>query len=102
MPPGLQFAFGIVLTAVAGFVDAVGFIELGGLFASFMSGASISLGIKAAANEWMAAYHAAVLIAVFIIGATIASMISEAARPWGIPIVILMEAACLTAAVLMM
>lgn len=35
-----ELVFGGLLTAVAGFVDAIGYIGLGGLFASFMSGAS--------------------------------------------------------------
>ena len=45
----VQVGVGVSLTAVAGFVDAVGYIELGGFFASFMSGASISLGVGARA-----------------------------------------------------
>ena len=84
-----------MLTAVAGFVDAVGFIELGGFFASFMSGASISLGVSASGTEWVAMYHAAVLIAVFVI------VISGVMRPLGVAAAILLEAACLTGAILM-
>ncbi len=101
IPRSLQIGVGIVLTAVAGFVDAVGFIELGGFFASFMSGASISLGVSASGTDWVAMYHATVLIAVFVIAATIASVISGVMRPLGVATAILLEAACLTGAILM-
>jgi hypothetical protein len=43
--PHAQVSFGMLLTAIAGYVDAIGYIELGGLFASFMSGATISLRV---------------------------------------------------------
>lgn len=100
-PLPLQFGVGLILTAVAGFVDAVGFIALGGFFASFMSGASISLGLSATEQQWLALYHAAVLIAVFVAAATISIVIAGAAQPWAIPATMALEAACLSAAVLM-
>ena len=65
IPHSVQFAAGLVLTVVAGFVDAVCYVELGGFFASFISGASISLGVSASGQQWTAAYHAAFLILVF-------------------------------------
>jgi uncharacterized membrane protein YoaK (UPF0700 family) len=101
IPISLQLWTGALLTVVAGFVDAIGYIELGGFFASFMSGASISLGVSATANQWLAAYHAVLLIIVFVTAATTSSVISGIMRPWGIPTAILLEAACLSAAVLM-
>lgn len=101
IPISLQLWTGALLTAVAGFVDAVGYIELGGFFASFMSGASISLGVSATANQWVAAYHAVLLIIVFVTAATTSSVISDIMRPWGIPTAIFLEAGCLSAAVLM-
>jgi uncharacterized membrane protein YoaK (UPF0700 family) len=33
-----RFAFGVLLTAIAGWVDAIGFLSLGGFYVSFMSG----------------------------------------------------------------
>jgi uncharacterized membrane protein YoaK (UPF0700 family) len=101
IPRSLKLGAGVVLTAVAGIVDAVGYIELGGFFASFMSGASISLGVTASGNQWAAAYHAVLLIAVFVIGATIASVVSGILRPWGTPTAILLEAVCLSGAIVM-
>ena len=97
----MQFGVGLLLTAVAGFVDAVGYIELGGFFASFMSGASISLGVGASGGAWGAVYHATLLIAVFVAAATVASVLSSILRPWRAPISIVLEAVCLSGAVLM-
>ncbi len=41
------------LSAVAGFVDAVGFIHLGGYFVSFMSGNSTRAGALLADGSWL-------------------------------------------------
>lgn len=60
-----RLAFG--LAALAGFVDALGFLKSGGLFVSFMSGNTtrLAIGIFAAAAGAMAA---AALIALFVLG----------------------------------
>ena len=100
-PSSLDLGTGLVLTAVAGFVDAVGFLELGGFFASFMSGASITLGISASEHEWGAFQHAGALVASFVVAATIGSLLSEIRRPWGTPAVIALEAICLSGAIVM-
>jgi uncharacterized membrane protein YoaK (UPF0700 family) len=92
---------GVSLTAVTGFVDAVGYIELGGFFASFMSGASISIGVGMSESHWPAVQHAGFLIAAFVAAATTSSMISGMMRPWGLPTVLFLEAACLSGAVVM-
>ena len=97
----VRLSVGLMLTAVAGFVDAVGFIELGGFFASFMSGASISLGVGVSERHWAAVQDAGILIAAFVAAATAASMISGLMRPWGLPSVLFLEGGCLSAAILM-
>lgn len=101
IPHSMQFAVGLALTVVAGFVDAVCYVELGGFFASFMSGASISLGVSASAQEWTAAYHAVFLIVVFVTAATISTVISGSSRLGGKTIAILLEAVLLSGAILM-
>ena len=45
----------VVLVALAGFVDAVGFLVLGGLFVSFMSGNSTQFAIGTGRMDWMSA-----------------------------------------------
>lgn len=63
---------------LAGFVDAVGFIELGGLFVSFMSGNStrMAVGIAQGAGE---AIQAAMLIGCFVAGVMCGAFISALA-----------------------
>ncbi len=63
------------LSALAGYVDGIGFLHLGGLFVSFMSGNSTRMGVSLAAGNWSAAGEALVLIALFVLGAAIGSLI---------------------------
>jgi uncharacterized membrane protein YoaK (UPF0700 family) len=63
------------LSALAGYVDAIGFLHLGGLFVSFMSGNSTRLGVSLAAGHWSSAAEATGLIALFVIGAASGSLI---------------------------
>lgn len=99
--PKFQVALGISLTAIAGYVDAIGFLALGGLFASFMSGASISLGISVSGGQWGALFEAANLICVFLVGAIGATVLAGLAGILGMPLVLLVEGVLLIAAVLM-
>jgi uncharacterized membrane protein YoaK (UPF0700 family) len=57
------------LSALAGYVDGIGFLHLGGLFVSFMSGNSTRMGVSLAAGEWGPAVDALGLIVLFVIGA---------------------------------
>jgi uncharacterized membrane protein YoaK (UPF0700 family) len=67
----------ILLASVAGYVDAIGYISLGGFFVSFMSGNSTRLGIGVATLP-SAALTAVVLIAAFVTGVAIGSLVSHA------------------------
>ena len=62
------------LSALAGYVDGIGFLHLGGLFVSFMSGNSTRMGVSLAEGQWLSAAEAFGLIALFVIGA--ADMVS--------------------------
>lgn len=66
------------LAALAGFVDATGFIATGGFFLSFMSGNSTRLGVGAASNGADATF-AASLIAAFVLGVIGGTLIGRAA-----------------------
>jgi uncharacterized membrane protein YoaK (UPF0700 family) len=57
------------LSALAGYVDAIGFLHLGGLFVSFMSGNSTRMGVSLADAHWQNAAEAFGLIVLFVIGA---------------------------------
>ena len=61
------------LSGLAGFVDALGFIHLGGFFVSFMSGNSTRLGVGLVERAHNAAV-AAGLIGLFVIGVIIGSL----------------------------
>ena len=61
------------LSVLAGFLDALGFIHLGGFFVSFMSGNSTRLGVGLVERAHNAAV-AAGLIGLFVIGVIIGSL----------------------------
>ena len=63
------------LSALAGYVDGIGFLHLGGLFVSFMSGNSTRMGVSLADGEWRPAASALGLIVLFVIGAAAGSLI---------------------------
>jgi hypothetical protein len=59
----------ITLSALAGFVDALGFLELGGFFVSFMSGNTTRLGVGVA-GAMPEAWIAGGLMLTFMLGVT--------------------------------
>ncbi|AOH87277.1 hypothetical protein AWL63_24320 (plasmid) [Sphingomonas panacis] len=67
------------LSAIAGYVDAIGFLSLGGFFVSFMSGNSTRLGVGLA-NGSVSALIAAALIATFVTGVAIGSIVGRLVR----------------------
>lgn len=70
--------FAASLAALAGYVDAIGFLSLGGFFVSFMSGNSTRLGIGLSVDAAHAAL-AAGLIATFVLGVTVGAIVGNAA-----------------------
>lgn len=70
-----NIALACLLSCLAGFVDAIGFIHLGGLFVSFMSGNSTRLGISLQEGHWREALETAGLILLFVAGAGAGNMI---------------------------
>jgi uncharacterized membrane protein YoaK (UPF0700 family) len=70
-----NLALACTLSAVAGYVDSIGFLHLGGLFVSFMSGNSTRLAVSVAQGHWQNAAEALGLIALFVAGAAAGSLI---------------------------
>lgn len=68
------WALAVTLAALAGFIDAIGFLRSGGLFVSFMSGNSTRLGVDLLAAGPVARL-AALLIASFVAGVVAGSMV---------------------------
>jgi uncharacterized membrane protein YoaK (UPF0700 family) len=97
---GRNVALACALSALAGYVDGIGFLHLGGLFVSFMSGNSTRMGVSLAEGQWWHAAKSLGLIALFVIGAAAGSRIvlgrGTNRQPW----VLLAEALLLAAAAL--
>lgn len=72
-----EFALAMVVAAASGFVDAAGFIALGGYFVSFISGNSTTMAARAAYSDWQGAGRALGLIGLFFIGVITGSVLSR-------------------------
>lgn len=79
--------FAIALAAMAGFVDAVGFLSADGYFVSFMSGNTTRLGVALGTAPIMA-FMPLVLILGFVIGVTLGALASRHAGPLRKPVVV--------------
>ena len=95
-----NLALACALSAMAGYVDSIGFLHLGGLFVSFMSGNSTRLGVSLEQAHWSNAAEAMGLILLFVTGAACGSLIvlgrGANRQPW----VLLVEALLLALAAL--
>ncbi|TYL91147.1 DUF1275 domain-containing protein [Bradyrhizobium rifense] len=88
------------LSGLAGYVDGIGFLHLGGLFVSFMSGNSTRLGVSLAEAQWWQAAGALGLIALFVVGAAAGSLVVLGGGTERQPGLLLIEAVLLAAAAL--
>lgn len=94
-----QIGFGVVLTGLAGFIDAVGFIRLGGLYTSLMSGNTTQLAVSLGHGEPWGAVLPALLILAFLVGAvTGGALAALTPSRWVTPAVLAFETAAVTAA----
>src|SRR4051795_6003609 len=91
-----NIALACALSALAGYVDGIGYLQLGGLFVSFMSGNSTRMGVALAHGHWQTAAEALGLIVLFVIGAAVGSLIVLRAHRQ--PLVLFAEALLLGAA----
>jgi uncharacterized membrane protein YoaK (UPF0700 family) len=74
----VERALAVWLAVLAGFVDAIGFLELGGYFLSFMSGNSTRLGVGFVESWWRVGVPAA-LIGLFVVGVILGTLAGRAA-----------------------
>ncbi len=77
--PLRPLSFAVLITALAGFLDAIGYVQLNHLFVSFMSGNSTHLGITLAEGAWPDALLAIGVIASFVAGAILGTSIADRA-----------------------
>ncbi|WP_174293519.1 YoaK family protein [Gordonia hirsuta] len=65
----------VVLSSAAGYLDAVGFVVLGGFFVSFMSGNTTELATGSGMGDWSAAGTAASIIGLFFAGTVLGALL---------------------------
>jgi uncharacterized membrane protein YoaK (UPF0700 family) len=88
------------LIALAGYVDGIGFLHLGGLFVSFMSGNSTQFGVNLAQGHWLSAMQPLALIVLFVIGTAAGSLVARSRGPYPQCRVLLIEALLLVCSAL--
>jgi len=89
-PEHQRDALVVLLTAVTGAVDAIGFTRLGGVFTSVMTGNMVLLGVAAGKSDVSLAIHTGVAFICFIsgglVGARVAGHATEDQHFWPRPI----------------
>ncbi len=68
------------LTAVAGYVDAIGYLSLGGTFVSFMSGNTTELGVDLGTGNAAKAETTAIVLGLFVLGVIVGHLVRRRAR----------------------
>lgn len=71
----------VALSALAGFVDALGFVTLGGVFVSFMSGNSTRMSVGVADGHWSQAALVAGILGLFVAGVVLGGVVAEITGP---------------------
>ena len=85
----------VPLVALAGCVDAIGWLRLHELFVSFMSGTSTMLGVALAERRPARAAELAVVVGLFAAGALVGAGLGRLAGRWRGPVVLGLVAALL-------
>ena len=75
------FYLAICLSALAGCVDAIGFLYLGGHFISFMSGNSTQLAVSLVSDNIHGVALLAEILALFVIGTTLGTLVRHFSKP---------------------
>ncbi|MEA2831917.1 MAG: hypothetical protein QOG66_119 [Methylobacteriaceae bacterium] len=94
-----RFGLGILLTAIAGWVDATGFVSLGGFYVSFMSGNTTQLGIGLSRFDMDLVRLPAILVACFVLGAFLGTLVHAVSGRWNLPTILLIEGILLAFAI---
>lgn len=91
-------ALAMCFAFLSGFVDAVGYLQLGGFFVSFMTGNSTRLGIDVAEGRASQIGIAGALIALFVFGVVLAAFVRVLRPRAGYVAVLCLVTALLSAA----
>ena len=73
-------ALSLVLSGVAGYVDAIGFIDTGGFFVSFMSGNSTQAGVDILEQGLASSLLPLTLVVAFVLGVAVGAMVGGNGR----------------------
>src|SRR5437660_6735766 len=91
----------LLLAWVAGFSDAIGFLVLQQLGASFMSGNSLAIGVALGRLDWPSVLQRGLPIVAFFLGNLLGFLVLTQVQRWGIrspfAVVFGLEAVCLLA-----
>lgn len=102
--PRSRLAIAVLLAALAGYIDGIAFIYLGGYFVSFMSGNTTQSGVELAGGDLAAAGFGFAVIVAFVVGVMAGTAIRSPGRDrsWllllGIAVIIAVGAALASAA----
>ncbi|WP_188611196.1 YoaK family protein [Chelatococcus reniformis] len=97
-PSPRLFALPLLLIAVAGFVDALGYLSLSGLFVSFMSGNTTQFAASLAGGNVTGVAAAGLLICCFVLGVAAGTAMVEASPRWSYAAILGLEALLLAGA----
>jgi uncharacterized membrane protein YoaK (UPF0700 family) len=75
-----SIALAAMLSMLAGYVDAIGFLGMGGFFVSFMSGNTTRFGVSVASGAYSYSLAAAGLISSFVLGVIAGAALGQLAR----------------------
>lgn len=76
----------VVLSTLAGYVDALGFITLGGFFVAFMSGNLTRFSVDFADAGWSPALTAAAVIGTFVLGCVLGAVVVHLSDRRNLPV----------------
>ena len=98
MNPRVTQGLSIALSTLAGFVDAQGYLALGGLFVAFMSGNSTVLGVAVVEGSTGRVALSATLVAAFVLGVMIGTWVGRPFHDRRAPVVLLLMGCLLAVA----
>lgn len=99
--PGPPFVLAVALVGLAGWVDAIGYLQLGNLFVSFMSGNTTQMAVGLGQGAWREAGVAAALLGLFVLGVFLGTLLASVVGPWQLPVVLGAEAVLLASALVL-
>lgn len=70
-------AFSVGITALAGFIDSIGFLSLGGYFLSFMSGNTTKFGVSVGQGQATSGLICVAIILLFLVGVIVGALIGR-------------------------